>query len=78
MLFLNMEFTGIFFVTILPAAMKELSPIETPDNIIEPTPECNIRYNAGYFNTTSAVNAFRFQFTSGNISAGTIYLYGIK
>jgi hypothetical protein len=47
-------------------------------NIIEPTPECNIRYNAGYFNTTSAVNAFRFQFTSGNISAGTIYLYGIK
>jgi len=33
---------------------------------------------AGYGNTTSAINAIRFQMTSGNISAGTIYLYGIK
>jgi len=33
---------------------------------------------AGYGNTTSAVNAVRFQMSSGNISAGTIYLYGIK
>ena len=33
---------------------------------------------AGYGNTTSAVNAVRFQFSSGNIDAGTIYLYGIK
>jgi len=35
-------------------------------------------YVAGYGNTTSAVNAIRFQMSSGNISAGTIYLYGIK
>jgi len=33
---------------------------------------------AGYGNTTSAVNAIRFQMSSGNIDAGTIYLYGIK
>ena len=33
---------------------------------------------AGYFNTTSAVNAIRFQMASGNITAGTIALYGIK
>lgn len=33
---------------------------------------------AGYGNTTSAVNAINFQMSSGNISAGTIYLYGIK
>jgi hypothetical protein len=32
---------------------------------------------AGYGNTTSAVNAIRFQFDSGNFD-GTIYLYGIK
>jgi hypothetical protein len=32
----------------------------------------------GYGNTTSAVNAVRFQMTSGNIDAGTIYMYGIK
>ena len=35
-------------------------------------------FHAGYFNTTSAINACQFKFVSGNISAGTIYLYGIK
>ena len=35
-------------------------------------------YIAGYGNTTSAVNAIRFQMSSGNIDAGTIKLYGIK
>ena len=35
-------------------------------------------YMAGYGNTTSAVNAIRFQMSSGNIDAGTIYMYGIK
>jgi hypothetical protein len=32
----------------------------------------------GYCNTTSAVNAIRFQMSSGNIDAGTIYMYGIE
>jgi hypothetical protein len=32
---------------------------------------------AGYFNTTSAINAIRFQAASGNFD-GTIYMYGIK
>jgi len=31
----------------------------------------------GYFNTTSALNAFQFKMASGNMD-GTIYLYGIK
>ena len=35
-------------------------------------------FHAGYMNTTSAVNAIRFQMSGGNIDAGTIYLYGIK
>jgi hypothetical protein len=35
-------------------------------------------FMAGYGNTTSAVNAIRFQMSSGNIDAGTIYMYGIK
>ena len=34
-------------------------------------------FTAGYANTTSAINAIRFQMSSGNID-GTIYLYGIK
>ena len=33
---------------------------------------------AGYGNTTSAVDAIQFKFSSGNIDAGTIKLYGIK
>ena len=33
---------------------------------------------AGYGNTTSAVNAIIFRMSSGNIDAGTIYMYGIK
>jgi hypothetical protein len=35
-------------------------------------------YTAGYFNTTSAIDAIQFKFSSGNIDAGTIKLYGIK
>ncbi len=35
-------------------------------------------YFAGYANTTSAINAIRFQMGSGNIASGTIKMYGIK
>ena len=34
--------------------------------------------SAGYGNTTSAVNAIDFEFSSGNIDSGTIKLYGVK
>ena len=33
---------------------------------------------AGYFNTTSAINAVQFKMLSGNIDAGTIHMYGIN
>jgi hypothetical protein len=35
-------------------------------------------YNAGYGNTTSAINAINFQFSSGNIADGIFKLYGVK
>ena len=35
-------------------------------------------YIAGYGNTTSAVDAIRFQFSSGNIDSGVIKLYGVS
>jgi hypothetical protein len=35
-------------------------------------------FSAGYGNTTSAINAVKFQMDSGNIDAGTITLYGIN
>ena len=37
----------------------------------------NNGFIAGYFNTTSAIDAIRFQMSSGNIDAGTIKLYGV-
>ena len=33
---------------------------------------------SGYFNTASAINAISFKFTSGNIAAGTIKMFGVK
>ena len=35
-------------------------------------------YTAGYFNTTSAIDAIQFKFSSGDIDSGTIKLYGLK
>ena len=35
-------------------------------------------YFAGYCNTTSAINAVKFDFASGNIDDGTILMYGVK
>ena len=34
-------------------------------------------FMAGYFNTTSAIDAVQFKFASGNIDAGTIKMYGV-
>ena len=41
-------------------------------------PASNNCFIAGYFNTTSAINAIKFKAQSGNIDAGTIKMYGIK
>ena len=35
-------------------------------------------YVGGYFNTTSAIDAISFKMSSGNITVGTIKMYGIK
>ena len=36
------------------------------------------QFNAGYFNTTSAINAVQFKMSSGNIDSGVIKLYGVS
>jgi len=38
----------------------------------------NDEYTSGYVNSTSAVNAIDFRMASGNVDAGTIYMYGMK
>ena len=34
-------------------------------------------FSAGYFNTTAAITGLDFKFSSGNVDAGTITLYGV-
>ena len=50
--------------------------ISTNNNAVESN-YCIARHHAGYFNTTSAINAIDFKMSSGNIDAGTIHMYGI-
>jgi len=40
--------------------------------------QMNDVYIAGYGNTTSAINAVQFKFSSGNIADGVFKLYGVK
>jgi hypothetical protein len=47
------------------------------NNTYKNTDRSQNTFMAGYGNTTSAINAVRFQMSSGNIDAGTIYLYAI-
>lgn len=44
----------------------------------EGDPRCLNAFIAGYFNTTSAIDAIQFKCTSGNIDAGTIKMYGVS
>ena len=34
-------------------------------------------FHAGYFNTTSAIDEIQFKYSSGNIDAGVIQLFGV-
>ena len=40
--------------------------------------DCQDSYTAGYFNTTSAIDAVQFAMSSGNIDSGVIKLYGVS
>ena len=39
---------------------------------------CLSWHGGGYFNTTSAINAFQFKMNSGNIDSGEIILLGVS
>ena len=47
-------------------------------NTVASTPNSSNEFMAGYFNTTSALNAFQFKMGSGNMDSGVIKLYGVK
>jgi len=47
-------------------------------SINNPTEYAQDEYMAGYFNTTSAIDAVQFKMASGNIDDGIIKLYGVS
>ena len=49
----------------------------TATTINDPSTFCQNEFIAGYFNTTSDIDAVQFKMGSGNIDAGDICLYGI-
>ena len=46
--------------------------------INNPSAYAQVEFTAGYFNSTSAIDAVQFKFASGDIDAGDICLYGMK
>ena len=46
--------------------------------INDPSGYAQDEYTAGYFNTTSSIDAVQFKMASGNIDAGDILLYGVN
>ena len=46
-------------------------------NVMTDNPASDNTFLAGYFNTTSAINAIQFKFASGNIDDGIIKMYGV-
>ena len=61
-----------------PSSTTFVKHFITTGNVYHPLNFSANVFNAGYFNSTSAINAIRFQMESGNIDSGTIKLYGIK
>jgi len=46
-------------------------------NAMTTTPYTQNAFIGGYFNTTSAIDAVQFKFSSGNIDSGVIKMYGV-
>jgi len=73
----DQSFSGSLFL-FNPSSTTYVKHYISRTNTYNATDYINDSNIAGYANTTSAINAIRFQMVSGNIDAGTIYMYGIK
>jgi hypothetical protein len=74
----NDENTSGSLILFNPSSTTYVKHFITNINCSEYNESTRNLYIAGYANTTSAINAIQFNCSSGNIDAGTIYLYGIK
>ena len=61
-----------------PASTTFVKHFIHQSNGMHENPACFTNFSAGYCNTTSAVTGAIFKYTSGNIDAGTIKMYGIS
>ena len=60
-----------------PSSTTFVKHFNATTNHVAAGPYQQNNYSAGYFNTTSAIDAVQFKMTSETIEAGTISLYGI-
>ena len=74
----NDESNAGYFYLFNPSSTTFVKHFITTGNVYHPSNFSANVFNGGYFNTTSAIDAIRFQMESGNIDSGTIKLYGIK
>lgn len=60
-----------------PASTTYVKHFIHQSNGMHSNPACFTNFSAGYCNTTSAITGAIFKFSSGNISDGTIALFGV-
>jgi len=60
-----------------PSAVPYIKHFYTRSQYYQYNDRTNETYIAGYINTASAIDAVDFKMTSGNITAGTVYMYGM-
>lgn len=61
-----------------PASTTYVKNFYSTSSIMQSAPGAWQSFVAGYFNTTSAINAISFKMNSGNMSAGKIKMYGVS
>ena len=61
-----------------PSSTTYVKHFISANNVMHAYPMPLSSYVAGYFNTTSAINAIQFRYDSGNIDDGIIKMYGVK
>ena len=61
-----------------PSSTTYVKHFISENNVMHAYPMPLSSYVAGYFNTTSAINAIQFRYDAGNIDDGIIKMYGVK
>ena len=74
----NDESLSGYFYLWNPSSSVFVKHFMSSSNLLQLNDQCIVAHVAGYGNTTSVVNAIRFQMSAGNLDSGTIKMYGIS